>query len=127
MEMEPRFRWFFNDNHMQLPNFVQSSRAYWRLSQGELAALVGVSQSRISRLEAGTDQPTLSVALALQIVFGYGPRATFPDLYARIEEEVMRRAADFESGLPNANDRETATKRRLLGRMMSRATDIRGA
>lgn len=91
------------------------------MSQAELAELLDVSQSRVSRFESGDEIPSLSVGLAYFAVFGRNPYQTFAQLYAGIEEGVMGRGADLERSLRGKDDRASARKRAVLEKMMNRA------
>lgn len=93
------------------------------LTQGELAQLLGVSQSVLSRIEDGLAADLrLDVALALTVVFGLGPHRMFDARYQRIEDEVMNRAAELHQRIHGGKDRKAAKKQSLLDDMMRRAT-----
>ena len=104
---------------------VSRNRRRWALNQEELAHLLGISQSVLSRCEKGESQPDASVALGLQVIFGFSPRALFPDFYRKIEEVVMMRAAAMDRTLASGRDGTTQVKRRLLKAMMLRAKGSR--
>jgi transcriptional regulator with XRE-family HTH domain len=97
------------------------------LNQDELAELVGIDQARISRYEKCEEVPALAVALALQVIFGIGPRCMFSRYYAHVEEEVMRRAAEFERRLAGKSDFKSVKKRQLFEAMAARATNSTAA
>lgn len=93
----------------------------WALSQAELAALAGTTQSGISRLETeGTAD--LALAFRLQAIFGTSPRALFPSLYRGAEDRAMANAARLDRALGPRNDHAAKTKRRLLEAMVHRAS-----
>lgn len=93
------------------------------LSQGELAQLLGISQSALSRLEdEQISDVRLDTALALTVVFGLGPHRLFHAQYAQIEDEVMNRAAVLHEGLWQNKDSKSVKKVALLDNMMRRAT-----
>jgi transcriptional regulator with XRE-family HTH domain len=103
-------------------NYVRTYRQRHGLSSDELAALIDQrGRAAIPQFEAGDRIPTLIAALALQVVFGLAPREMFPDLYARIEDAVMRRAAELYESLGALTDRYTEAKRDLLNEMPRRA------
>lgn len=102
--------------------YLRRLRCRWMLSQDELAELLNVSQGRISRYENGEEHPTLSVVLALQVVFGRSPRALMEALYESVEEAVVGRAAGFERRLAGRKDFASVKKQHLLSAMMQRAT-----
>ena len=53
-----------------LRNHLKEIRAEKNLSQGELAALVGVSRNTISSIETGQYCPTAKLALVLCVALG---------------------------------------------------------
>ena len=55
------------DNDLILHTNLKAARAHARLSQGELASLVGVSRQTISSIETGQFSPTAKLALLLCI------------------------------------------------------------
>ena len=93
------------------------------LSQGELAHLIGISQSALSRIEeAQVGDLRLDVALALTVVFGQAPHRMFAEQFNAIEEEVITRAASVYDTVRDKADRKSVKKRDLFDDMMRRAT-----
>ncbi len=58
------------DVKLTLRNRLKEIRAEKNLSQGELAALVGVSRNTISSIETGQYCPTAKLALVLSVALG---------------------------------------------------------
>ena len=58
------------DEKLVLHNRLKEIRAEKNLSQGELAALVGVSRNTISSVETGQYCPTAKLALVLCVALG---------------------------------------------------------
>jgi transcriptional regulator with XRE-family HTH domain len=96
------------------------------LSQDEVAELLGVTQSRVSRYEKGEEIPTVAVSFALQVLFGRCPTKFFPAFYSGVEEAVMTRAAALERRLADRKDYLSVRKRHHLEGMMARATHHEG-
>ena len=65
------------DGKLILKNRLKEARAEKHLSQGELAALVGVSRNTISSIETGQYCPTAKLALVLAVALG----KKFEDLF----------------------------------------------
>ena len=101
---------------------VRNYRLRWALKQEELAGLLGLSQSAISRIEKAQASPDTALLFGLQVIFGRSPRALFPGLYRRVEDSVMRAAAGFDRTIAGRKDSAAQLKRRLLAAMASRAT-----
>ena len=55
------------DNNLILKNHLKEARAERKLSQNQLAELVGVSRNTISSIETGQFNPTAKLALILCI------------------------------------------------------------
>ena len=55
------------DDQLILLNNLKTARSEKKLSQGELAAMVGVSRQTISSIETGQFNPTAKLALLLCI------------------------------------------------------------
>jgi transcriptional regulator with XRE-family HTH domain len=106
---------------MTHPQTVQSNRKGSALTQEEIAGLLDVSQTTVSRLEMKGSSTTLELALGLQVIFGSQPRVLFSKLYAEIEDAVMRRAADLERTLRTKTDPISEKKKRHLASMSKRA------
>ncbi len=58
------------DEKLVLHNRLKEARAEKNLSQGELAARVGVSRNTISSIETGQYCPTAKLALVLAVALG---------------------------------------------------------
>jgi len=108
---------------MNNSHIISLRRRHAALTQGELAHLLGISQSVLSRLEDNEAKELwFDVALALTVVFGDAPHRMFSRHYRRIEEQVMTRAADLHEANRGKSDRKSLRKRALLDDMMRRAT-----
>lgn len=93
------------------------------LTQGELAHLLGISQSVLSRLEDNEAKELwFDIALALTVIFGEAPHRMFSRHYTHIEEQVMTRAAGMHEANRGKSDRKSLRKQALLDDMMRRAT-----
>jgi len=101
-------------------NNLPGSRKRWALNQHELAHLVGVSISMVSRYERGALPPAARTVLAMEVVFGRSGRHLFPHEYAEIHDQVMRRAAKLERQLEGREDAVSLRKRQLFREMTKR-------
>lgn len=108
-------------------HYVALHRKRWALKEEELANLLGVSQSHISRIEDGKAAKTaqLEIVLGLQVIFGRAPRTLFAKLYEAVEEAVMTRAAELDLALRDKHDPDSIKKKQLLAKMLKRATSPR--
>ena len=105
-----------------MPQFptLRAYRKHYSLTQGELADLLCVSQTRISRLEDNPDAGALETAFALEVLFALSPRQTFRRLYREIEELIMARAAQLDRMVRGRSDPSSRRKQLLLQDMVAR-------
>jgi len=103
-----------------LPIYLHTTRKHWGLSQAELALLLRIAQSNLSRFESLEREPTLNVVIGSEIIFGKSPRELFPALYGEFEDKVMRQAKLLHDKLEGRTDFSAQEKLRLLTEMMGR-------
>lgn len=106
---------------------VRSLRKEFALTQDELADLLSISQTAISRIEGDTEPASLDTALGLQVVFDFEPRLLFHRRYGKIEDAVMRRAAKLDRRVAVQGDPKSLKNQRLLAGMVKRARAARSA
>lgn len=104
-----------------LPSYLRSLRLERGLSATELALLLGVSLSTISRYEDLSRAPTIDLAFGAEVIFGKPPRDVFPALYGKIEDSVLARAKELYHRLELRTDLSSAEKRGLLLEMIARS------
>jgi transcriptional regulator with XRE-family HTH domain len=104
-----------------LPNYLRTLRLQWGLTQPELAGLLGVTESALSKFETQALAPTKNLILGIEVIFGQTAREAFPALYAQTERNVMRRAAAFSERLERNRDEAANKKLRLLAEMIARS------
>jgi transcriptional regulator with XRE-family HTH domain len=79
-----------------LSNYLRTNRKKSALSQEEVAFLLGgigeSKGSKISRYESCSREPTLSAALAYEVIYGKPVRELFAGLYQQVEQNVAERA-----------------------------------
>lgn len=112
---------------MSHPRNLRGLRARWCLSQDELADLLGIDRTRISRYEQNEEMPSFATALGLQVIFNEPSRRLFHRAYDLVEEAVMQRAAELERSLGDRDDYASVQKRHLLQGMVARATNAEEA
>ena len=97
-----------------LPNYLRSNRKRFALDQDEVAFLLGVKSSDIpSRHERFVRGPSLSAALAYEVIYQKPLRELFAGLYSAIEKDVSDRANILLENTAGANN----DKRQLLARI----------
>src|SRR5580704_7165229 len=101
----------------QLPSYLKPLRVQRGLSQPELAQLLGISASLLSKVESLTRRPTARVILPAEIVFGLPAREIFPGTYGVIEKEIGQRARALRGMLKHRRDRASVEKKRMLREM----------
>lgn len=107
---------------MRHSHAIRYQRKNWALSQEELADLLSVSRTTLTRLEVETETARLETMLALLVVFGVEASTLLPRTFGRIEEAVMKRAANLDARLRGRTDPKSLRKLQLLSDMVKRAT-----
>lgn len=102
-------------------NYIAKWRKGSGLSQYDVAALIGISQSSVSRYEQGERPPPLAVGLGLYIVFGVQPDECYPDLYAELLDHAVAVGLAINTELEGKTDPVSRQKRRTLAAMIKRA------
>jgi transcriptional regulator with XRE-family HTH domain len=103
-----------------LLSYLKPLRLQRGLSQLELAQLMGISVSLLSKVESQTRRPTARVILPAEIVFGLPAREIFPGAYNEIEKEVGHRARSLRAQVKHRSDPASGEKRALLKTMVKR-------
>ena len=109
-------------SHMHIPYPLRIHRKRWALSQQELAGLLGLSRTAITRLENESESTRLVTAFGLMVVFGIKTEVMQRKLYTQVEDAVMRNAAALDEKLRGKSDLKSLRKIELLDDMVRRAT-----
>jgi len=106
---------------MHIHNSVRRFRKGVQLAQHELADLLGLAQSSISRIEMGElpDAPTL---LKLQVLFEQSPAHLFAGHFQSAGEELVQRAAEVDLALAKQPGWRASQKREWLRTIVTRVT-----
>ncbi len=103
-------------------SFVRANRRRWKLTQRELALLLGLATGgAVSRIERSSRTPKTATLVACGVVFGLSAAELFPSLHEQIEEAVLGAAKALHDGLEGKNDEESERKRALLEGILARA------
>ncbi len=105
-------------------NKIASLRKSWALTQDELAHLLGMTRSNLSRLELAAKSHTLDNALTLKALFGVSVSTIFPDHDRAAIEDLVPRLADFRQTIHGDEGAVAERKRQLLSEFASRAPEI---
>jgi DNA-binding XRE family transcriptional regulator len=95
-------------------NKIASLRKSWALSQQELAGLLDMSRSNVSRLEVSARHHTLETALILEALFGARVSAIFRHDYLAAYEALLPRLAELSKALEGRTDDAANRQRELL-------------
>ncbi len=100
----------------QLSNYLRSHRKRLRLSQEEVAFLLGAqSGAKVSRYEQFARVPSLETALAFEVIFQRSASELFGGLYQKVEREVTERAKTLTSRMQERKPhRQTAHKHQIF-------------
>lgn len=102
-------------------NKIASLRKTWALNQDELALLLGMTRSNLSRLELAAKSHTLETALTLKALFGVGVSAIFPNHDRAAYDALVPRLAEFSRAIQEEEGAVGDRKRQLLTEFASRA------
>jgi transcriptional regulator with XRE-family HTH domain len=106
----------------KLARYLRPHRSRWRLTQEEVARLLGYTGSSVSsRIENGIRNPSLLDAFALEVVFGATPIELFPALFIDAEDAVLRRAKEMYEELQDEPSKVAMKKLELLEKILKRA------
>jgi DNA-binding XRE family transcriptional regulator len=100
-------------------NKIASLRKSWALTQEELAQLLGMTRSNLSRLEVAAKTHTLDTALLLQALFGESVSEIFPYHHRAAHETLASRLAEFSTAIEEEGA-VAERKRELLSLFASR-------
>lgn len=103
---------------------VKFYRKHYALTQDDLARLLDLSQTGISRLESDPDAGMLDTAFALQVLFGLPPSHVYWKLHHSVEEAVMARAVALDREVRSKADPDSLRKQQLLADMVDRARHV---
>ena len=103
----------------RLSNYLRTERMSAGLSQRELGELLGLSRSSISKME-NEQSPTMTLMIAIEIVFHHPAREMFPDMFYAIEHGILMRALVMECRLSNHHDAVSLRKRAHLSALINR-------
>jgi transcriptional regulator with XRE-family HTH domain len=108
----------------KLTSYLHVRRRQWRLSQKELAFLLGYrTDSIISRYEHRERRMTLAIAFACSLIFGVEAKDMFPKLFEEVEDGVVRRLYELYNRLKAGKpSKKKDAKLRLLEEALSRTT-----
>lgn len=109
----------------RLDCYVNTHRRARALTQPELAFLLGwKSSSPISLLEQSGREPKLTIAFALEMLFGVAAADLFPKFFAGTEDALIRRAYELRQHLKQRQVTKINNEKiLLLDEALQRATD----
>lgn len=108
-----------------LPIYLLTLRKRWGFSQRELAFLLRISSSMLSKLERLERRPTASIVIAAEIIFGASSADVFPSLYEQVETRVMKQAAILYERLEAHRNGKSKEKCRRLLDMIQRTPPLK--
>ena len=101
---------------------LRRHRRTWGLSGKELASILGIrSPAHLSRIEHGKRTPRIEVALACQALFGISPAQMFPQIYALVEDRIIRNIAERHLALADSITLTGKRKREFYEATLARA------
>lgn len=104
-----------------LPIYLATLRKQRDLTQAELAHLLSITDSGLSRFETRSRRPTIDLVLGSEVIFGNPAREIFPFLYGGVEDRVMAQAKTLFARLECRTDLSAREKLNFLREMIARA------
>lgn len=105
-----------------IPNHIRAHRKRWRLSQRELATLIGLKcKDPVSGVERFVSKPSLHFALACSVLFMTPVAKLFPGLFAELTEDVLNECEILHDRISNQNGSDAREKRKLLNKLLGRS------
>jgi transcriptional regulator with XRE-family HTH domain len=105
-----------------LPSYLHTLRKQWGLSQPDLAALLGVTGSALSRFENGSRHPSAELVVGAEVMFGHSAKDVFPKFYHDIECTIVDRARALYKSIESKTDTTSRAKLHLLSEIIERAS-----
>jgi transcriptional regulator with XRE-family HTH domain len=91
------------------------------LTQPELAALLGITESALSKFETEARKPTPNLMVGMEVLFGKSAREAFPAFYAHAERQIMKRACSFSERWEALPKSESDLRLRLVREVIERS------
>jgi transcriptional regulator with XRE-family HTH domain len=103
-----------------LPSYLHTLRKQRGLSQADLAALLGISVSALSRIEKLSRRPTAELMIEAELIFGKSARDIFPGFYDEVERTMSDRAHAQQDLLKSKNEPGAHAEFQLLAKIIER-------
>ena len=103
-----------------LPNYLRAYRKRAALSQNEVAFLLGTnSGANVCRAESFTREPTLTTALAYEVIYQTPTSQLFGGLFDEIQKQVATRAKIMTYRKPGKSKQRNLQKTQTLAKLLS--------
>ena len=107
-----------------LPSYLHTLRKQWGFSQPDLAVLLGVTGSALSRFEGRSRRPSAKLLIGAQIIFGENAKDVFPAFYRDVQRAILKRARSQQRRLQGKSDSASRRKLQLLNEILERTSQI---
>jgi transcriptional regulator with XRE-family HTH domain len=105
-----------------LPSYLHKLRKQRGLSQPDIASLLGITGSALSRFENLSRRPNARLIVGAEVIFGHGAKDVFPAFYRDIERSIVNRARTQYARLESKADPASREKLRFLNEIVERAS-----
>ena len=105
-----------------LPSYLHKLRKQWGLSQPDIASLLGITGSALSRFENRSRRPNARLIVGAEVIFGHGAKDVFPAFYRDTERAIVNRARRQHTRLEHKADPASREKLRFLSEIIERAS-----
>jgi len=105
-----------------LPSYLHKLRKQWGLSQPDIASLLGITGSALSRFENLSRRPNARLIVGAEVLFGHSAKDVFPAFYRDIERTIVSRARTQHARLESKANPASREKLRFLSEIIERAS-----
>ena len=99
---------------------LKAFRKSYRLTQGELGEMVGLSADQIARIESGRRRPSIEALLKIKLIFGKPDEDIIPETFMKAVDHVWFMAQKLRSAILFNTDRRSKRKVELFDAILSR-------
>ncbi|WP_453967354.1 helix-turn-helix domain-containing protein [Bradyrhizobium elkanii] len=102
-------------------SYLRPLRRRWGFTQEELAFLIGIKRTAVTRIEGLKRKPNIDAVFICALVFNMSPLQLFPGLMSELHEAALRRANELYEELQGDSSKTTRIKLDFLEQLFQRS------